>query len=80
MVGAWGNIVGLIGSILAVLVDVTLYGAFFLGKRRKSTCVLIIGVAIIVSYAFSLFAERHCGYTHKMLLEVAFWYVLSDLL
>ena len=80
MVGAWGNIVGLIGSILAVLVDVTLYGAFFLGKRRKSTCVLIIGVAIIVSYAFSLFAERHCGYTLKMLFEVAFCYVLCALL
>ena len=80
MVGVWGNIVGLIGSILAVLVDVTLYGAFFLGKRCKSTCVLIIGVAIIVSYAFSLFAERHCGYTLKMLFEVAFCYVLCALL
>ena len=63
---------GLIGSILAILVDVTLYGAFFLVKRRKSTRVLIIGVAIMVSYAFSLFAERHCGYTLRCYLKLNF--------
>lgn len=42
MVGAWGNIVGLIGSILAVLVDVTLYGAFFLVKGANLPACLLL--------------------------------------
>lgn len=80
MVEIWGNILSLIGNAISVWIDVVLFDAFFPRKNWGNAHWLLVGVAIVVPSVFSIFVVPHCGYTIKILLEVATFYILCAVL
>lgn len=80
MVNLWGNVLGLTGTVLTVLIAAILYDAFFPRKKfGKEYCFFVLAEILAFS-VFSIFVGSSRGYTLKILFEVAFYYILCAIL
>lgn len=76
MVEIWGNVLSLIGSIVALGVQIALCDSFFPRKNRGNLHWLIVAAEVLAISVFSIFVGSNYGYTLKILFEVALYYVL----
>lgn len=80
MVELWGNVLSLVGNTFSVLTVVILFDAFFPRKKLVKSYWFFIAAAIFFTSIFSIFIGSRCGYTPKILFEVASYYVLCNIL
>ena len=80
MVEIWGNVLSLIGSIVALGVQIALCDSFFPRKNRGNLHWLIVAAGFLVCSVFSIFVGSGYGYTLKILFEVASYYALCAIL
>ena len=80
MVELWGNVLSLVGNTISVLTVVILFDAFFPRKKLGKSYLFFIAAAIFFTSIFSIFIGSRCGYTLKILFEVASYYVLCNIL
>lgn len=76
MVELWGNALSLVGNIVSLVVQIALCDSFFPRKNRGNLRWLIVAAEVLATSVFSIFVGSSYGYTLKILLEVALYYVL----
>lgn len=80
MVELWGSLLSLIGNVASVWIEVALFDAFFPRKKQGKTYWLLAGAGVALFFAFSIFINVRCGYTLKILFEIASFYALCAVL
>lgn len=80
MVEAWGNVLSIIGNTVSVLTGIILFDSFFPRKKSGKSYWLLVAVGVFTISMFSCFIGSNSGYTLKILVEVAFYYILCAVL
>ena len=80
MVEAWGNVLSIIGNTVSVLTGIILFDSFFPRKKSGKSYWLLVAVGVFTISMFSFFIGSNSGYTLKILVEVAFYYILCAVL
>lgn len=80
MVELLGNMLSLIGNVVSLGVQIVLCDSFFPRKNRGNLHWLIVAAGFWICSVFSIFVGSGCGYTLKILFEVASYYALCAIL
>lgn len=80
MVEAWGNVLSIIGNTVSVLTEIILFDSFFPRKKSGRPYWLLVTVGVFTISMFSFLIGSNSGYTLKILVEVAFYYILCAVL
>lgn len=80
MVETWGNVLSIIGNTVSVLIEIILFDSFFPRKKSGKFYWLMVAVGVFTISMFSFFIGSNSGYTLKILVEVAFYYILCAVL
>ena len=80
MVEAWGNVLSIIGNTVSVLTEIILFDSFFPRKKSGRSYWLLVTVGVFTISMFSFLIGSNSGYTLKILVEVAFYYILCAVL